>query len=137
MGCFFFFSLKPSFLLPRGLRRGCGRVGGGALCEVLEGLADPHAGPVEGPSQGDENQEQQHGPRGVDPLVGLSLRPRSCLNATEEVFRKSDAFMGIISTLRARYGDCNEPAQVQSGYMQASRELELQLGLKMFYAFIM
>lgn len=56
----------------------------GALCEVLEGLADPHAGPVEGPSQGDENQEQQHGPRGVDPLVGLSLRPRSCLNATEE-----------------------------------------------------
>lgn len=64
--------------------------GGGALCEVLEGLADPHAGPVEGPSQGDENQEQQHGPRGVDPLVGLSLRPRSSLNATEEVFRKSN-----------------------------------------------
>lgn len=49
----------------------------GALCEVLEGLADPHAGPVESPSQGDEDQEQQHGPRGVDPLVGLSLRPRS------------------------------------------------------------
>lgn len=47
-----------------------------ALCEVLEGLADPHAGPVEGPSQGDEHQEQQHGPRGVDPLVGLSLHPR-------------------------------------------------------------
>lgn len=47
-----------------------------ALCEVLEGLADPHAGPVESPRQGDENQEQQHGPRGVNPLVGLSLHPR-------------------------------------------------------------
>lgn len=49
----------------------------GALCEVLEGLADPHAGPVEGPSHGDDHQEQQHGPGGVDPLVGLSLHPRS------------------------------------------------------------
>lgn len=47
------------------------------LCEVLERLADPHARPVEGPGQGDEDQEQQHGPRGVDPLVGLSLDPRS------------------------------------------------------------
>lgn len=56
----------------------------GALCEVLEGLADPHAGPVEGPSQGDENQEQQHGPRGVDPLVGLSLHPRSSLKRERE-----------------------------------------------------
>ena len=55
----------------------------GLLCEVLEGLADPHAGPVEGPGQGDENQEQQHGPRGVDPLVGLSLPPRSSLKGDE------------------------------------------------------
>lgn len=63
----------------------------GALCEVLEGLADPHAGPVEGPSQGDENQEQQHGPRSVDPLVGLSLRPRSRLESDRGNFlRKSD-----------------------------------------------
>lgn len=51
----------------------------GALREILERLADPHAGPVEGSSQGDENQEQQHGPRGVDPRVGLSLHPRSSL----------------------------------------------------------
>lgn len=63
-----------------GLRHGRRRL----LCEVLEGLADPHAGPVESPSQGDENQEQQHGPRGVDPLVGLSLRPRSSLREREE-----------------------------------------------------
>ena len=70
-----------------GLRGGCCRAGRGgrrgeeeeeegALCEVLEGLADPHAGPVEGPGQGDENQEQQHGPGGIDPLVGLGLHPR-------------------------------------------------------------
>ena len=85
-----FFPLKPSFLLPGGLGRGCG-MAERALCEVLEGLADPHAGPVEGPSQGDENQEQQHGPRSVDPLVGLSLRPRSRLESDRGNFlRKSD-----------------------------------------------
>lgn len=49
------------------------------LCEALERLADPHTGPVEGPSQGDEDQEQQHRPRGVDPLVGLGLLPGSSL----------------------------------------------------------
>lgn len=70
----------------------------GALCEILEGLADPHASPVEGPSQGDKNQEQQHGPRGVDPLVRLSLHPRSSLKRDRGSFRMSDvAFMGIIS----------------------------------------
>lgn len=35
---------------------------GRALREVLEGLADSHTGPVKGPGQGDEDQEQQHGP---------------------------------------------------------------------------
>jgi len=58
---------------------------GGLLCEVLEWLADPHAGPVEGPSQGDENQEQHYGPRGVDPGVGLSLHPRSSLKRHDTV----------------------------------------------------
>lgn len=75
--CFYFF-FKAIF--PPAWRVGWEEEGAaeseGALCEVLEGLADPHAGPVEGPSQGDENKEQQHSPRGVDPLVGLSLHPR-------------------------------------------------------------
>lgn len=57
----------------------------GALCKILERLADPHADPVEGSSQGDENQEQQHGPRGVDPRVRLSLHPRSSLSRYKEV----------------------------------------------------
>lgn len=82
------------------------------LCEVLEGLADPHAGPVESPSQGDENQEQQHGPRGVDPLVGLSLRPRSSLKRERE--RKKEIRCCFLKkenyTSRVRYVDYNEPA---------------------------
>lgn len=47
-----------------------------ALCEVLQRLADPHARPVEGTSQSDQHEEQQHGPRGVDARVGLRLHPR-------------------------------------------------------------
>lgn len=58
---------------------------GGTLCEVLEWLADPHASPVDGPSQGDENEEQQHSPRGVDPLVGLSLHPRPSLRRWRKI----------------------------------------------------
>lgn len=45
--------------------------------EVLEGLADPHAGPVEGPGQGEQGQQQHGGPGGVDPRVGLGLHPRA------------------------------------------------------------
>lgn len=83
----FYLFLKPSFLLPGGLERECAADGRAHLREVLEGLADPHTGPVEGPSQGDENQEQQHGPRGIDPLVGLGLHPCSSLKTDEGRFR--------------------------------------------------
>lgn len=81
---FSFFLLKPSCLLPGGFEKAGLAIGGrdggktreGALCEALERLADPHAGPVDGPGQCDEHQQQQHGPGGVDPLVGLGLHPR-------------------------------------------------------------
>lgn len=70
-------SLKPSFSSCLAGFDGRGEAGSeGALCEVLEGLADPHAGPIESPNQGDEDQQQHHGPGGVDPLVALSLSPR-------------------------------------------------------------
>lgn len=82
-----------------------------ALCEVLQGLADPHAGPVEGPSQGDENQEQQHGPRGIDSLVGLSLHPRSSLQRNNKQREHSGIHLlptkpfqeGHVSSGRARH----------------------------------
>lgn len=60
------------------------KAGPGALGEVLQGLADSHTGPVEGPSQGDHHQKQQHGPGGVDPRVGLSLQPRSSLEGQRQ-----------------------------------------------------
>lgn len=47
----------------------------GGLCEVLQGLAHTHAGPVEGPAQGEQDQQEQKGPGGVDPLVVLGLEP--------------------------------------------------------------
>lgn len=110
--------------------------GGGALCEALEGLADPHASPVEGPGQGDEHQEQQHGPRGVDALVGLGLHPRSSLREkTKGRFRtKWDVgakarFKHIAAIVTSRVRD-------QSGSIRGSRQLELQLSLKMFSALI-
>lgn len=54
-----------------------------ALREVLEGLADPHTGPVKGPGQADQDQKQQRGPRGVDSWVGPSVPPRSSLEGQE------------------------------------------------------
>lgn len=67
---------------------------GAVLCEVLEGLADPHAGPVEGTAQGEQRQQQHHGPGGVDARVVLGPHPRashqsSTRNAEEQAQKKT------------------------------------------------